>query len=88
MQRWISSLLVSAAMAVAFAPASADAQCSWGCACLGSGCGCNSSGNGGRCDATATGCVVSQCNEARPYFAPDGSVVRFAIRAASRTLTL
>ena len=81
MQRWISSLAVSAVLAVAalaFAPASAEAQCSWGCACAGSACGCNSNGNGGRCDSGATGCVVSACNETRLYFAPDGSVLRFA----------
>ena len=41
-------------------------------------CGCNSNGNGGRCDASGSGCVVTQCNEAMLFFAPDGSVVRLA----------
>ena len=81
MQRWISSLVhlaVFVAAAAVFAPVRAEAQCLWGCSCVGSACGCNQRGNGGKCDATATGCVVSQCNEARLYFAPDGSVLRLA----------
>jgi hypothetical protein len=45
---------------------------------MGSACGCNSNGNGGRCDASGSGCVVTQCHEAMLFFAPDGSVVRLA----------
>lgn len=81
MQRWISSLFACTALAlaaVALAPAPARAQCSWGCTCINNACGCNMNGNGGRCDATATGCVVSGCSATRLFFAPDGSVARLA----------
>lgn len=81
MQRSMLSLAAGAVLALAAlaaVPAAAEAQCSWGCACMGTACGCNSNGNGGRCDASGSGCVVTQCNESRLYFAPDGSVLRFA----------
>lgn len=80
MQRWISFLAGLIMLTTPlFVPARAEAQCLWGCSCVGSACGCNQRGNGGKCDATATGCIVSQCNEARLYFAPDGSVLRLAL---------
>jgi hypothetical protein len=59
------------------APVQAAAQCVWGCTCMGDACGCNSNGSGSRCDTGGDGCVVSRCTE-RAYFAPDGSIVRFA----------
>lgn len=77
----LAAAVVLAVAGIAAAPADAAAQCHWGCACTGSACGCNSNGNGGRCDAGATGCVVSGCNVERAelmVFAPDGSLARLA----------
>lgn len=79
--KMLGSAAVLALAGVAVAPSAAAAQCQWGCACIGTACGCNSNGNGGRCDATATGCVVSGCSS-KAFFAPDGSAALFAANDA------
>ncbi len=75
----IGAVALLAVGAVAAAPEAAAAQCSWGCACVGNACGCNMNGNGGRCDASGSGCVITQCKDAKVFFAPDGSVIHLAI---------
>lgn len=79
----IASAAVLSLGAVAMTPSEAAAQCQWGCACTGDACGCNSNGNGGRCDATASGCVVSGCTGTKMSFAPDGSAAQFAANDAN-----
>lgn len=74
----LASAAVLSLASVAVTPSAAAAQCTWGCACTGTACGCNSNGNGGRCDATASGCVVSGCTGTKMSFAPDGSAAQLA----------
>ena len=78
----IGSAAVLSLASVAVTPSTAAAQCTWGCACMGTAFGCNSNGNGGRCDATASGCVVSGCTGTKMSFAPDGSAAQFAANDA------
>lgn len=80
----LAGALLTAAAAIAAVPAAAEAQCHWGCTCEGNACGCNRNGSGSKCDNGGTGCVVTGCNVEMTLleFAPDGSIARFASRAA------